>query len=306
MNSTSNWTLTNVPDLSGKTIIVTGGNSGLGYHAVEAFASKNAQVIMASRNAQKAEQAKQQLLQLIPHAKIDVMKLDLTDLKSVKSFTVEFKQKYSQLHVLLNNAGIMMVPYSKTKDGLEMQLGTNHLGHFALTAQLMNVIKATPKSRIVNVSSMAHKAGVMDFSNLQYENGGYSPFKSYARSKLANLLFTYELDSYLKVNNIDCIAVAAHPGVSDTHLFDHIAPKWVQSLLRPLMQLFIQPADMGALPEIRAAVDPQAQGADYYGPDGFNEMKGYPIKVQSNQLSHHKETAFELWKASEVLTGVSY
>jgi NAD(P)-dependent dehydrogenase (short-subunit alcohol dehydrogenase family) len=306
MTSTSNWILANVPDLSGKVIIVTGGNSGLGFYAVKAFAEKNAQVIMASRNAQKAEQAKAEILQAYPKALIDVMELNLTDLKSVKDFTVNFKQKYSQLDVLLNNAGIMMVPYGKTRDGFELQLGTNHLGHYALTAQLMDIIKSTPKSRIVNVSSMAHKTGVMDFSNLQYENGGYSPLKSYCRSKLANLLFTYELDRYLKANNIDCIALAAHPGVSDTHLFDHMAPKWMMKVLRPLTLLFIQPADMGALPEIRAAVDIAAQGGEYYGPDGYREMKGYPVKVKSNAASHQLEDARKLWDVSEKLTKLSF
>jgi NAD(P)-dependent dehydrogenase (short-subunit alcohol dehydrogenase family) len=305
MTSTSNWTLASVPDLSGKVIIVTGGNSGLGFYAVKAFAEKKAQVIMASRNAQKAEQAKAEILQAYPNALIDVMELNLTDLKSVKNFTVNFKQKYSQLDVLINNAGIMMVPYGKTRDGFELQLGTNHLGHFALTAQLMDVVKSTPKSRIINVSSMAHKTGMMDFSNLQYENGGYSPLKSYCRSKLANLLFTYELDRYLKANNIDCIALAAHPGVSDTHLFDHMAPKWMMKILRPLTLLFIQPAEMGAMPEIRAAVDIAAQGGEYYGPDGYREMKGYPVKVKSNAASHQLEDARKLWDVSEKLTKLS-
>jgi NAD(P)-dependent dehydrogenase (short-subunit alcohol dehydrogenase family) len=306
MKTSIKWDLNNVPDLSGKVIIVTGGNSGLGFHAVKAFANKNAQVIMASRNIKKAEEARQEIHHQIPHAKIDILQLDLTDLESVKNFSVKFKKEYNQLNILLNNAGIMMVPNSKTKDGFEMQLGTNHLGHFALTALLMDVIKSTPKARIVNVSSMAHKMGSIDFSNLQYENGGYSPFKSYCRSKLSNLLFTYELDRYLKANNIDCIALAAHPGVSDTHLFDHIAPKWMMRLLKPLTSLFIQPADMGALPEIRAALDPLAQGADFYGPDGFREMKGYPVKVKSGAKSYNTNDATSLWTYSEITTKLQF
>ena len=242
-----------------------------------------------------------------PKADILVKELDLADLKSVTDFAASFKKENKQLDVLLNNAGIMMVPYGLTKDGFEKQIGTNHLGHFALTGLLLDLLKATPKSRVVNVSSMAHKSGVMDTDNLLYENGkDYSPIKAYGRSKLANLLFTYELQRFFEKNKIDTIAVAAHPGVSDTNLFNHAAPKWLMNLLRPLFLFMIQPASMGALPEIRAAVDADVKGAQYYGPDGKREMKGFPVVVESTNASHNEEDARKLWELSEKLTGVSF
>ena len=306
MKST-NWTIDNIPDLSGKTILVTGGNSGLGFEAVKAFALKGATVVMACRSLAKGEEAKKLLTGLNPQANITVMELDLTDLKSIYSFVNQFKENHSRLDILLNNAGIMMVPYGLTKDGFENQMGTNHLGHFALTAQLLELLKTTPNSRVVNVSSMAHKSGVMDTDNLLYENGkDYSPIKAYGRSKLSNLLFTYELQRFFEKNKIDTIAVAAHPGVSDTNLFNHAAPKWLMNLLRPLFLFMIQPASMGALPEIRAAVDADVKGGQYYGPDGKKEMKGYPILVESTIASHNEEDARKLWELSEKLTGVKF
>lgn len=304
---TLNWTLNNIGDLSSKTVIVTGGNSGLGYQAVEALSAKGASVIMASRSVSKAENARLEILNKVSNANIEVMELDLADLSSIRNFSTQFKQKFSQLDILLNNAGIMMVPYGLTKDGFENQIGTNHLGHFALTGLLLDVLKTTPHSRVVTVSSIAHKSGVMDTNDLLYENGvGYTPMKAYGRSKLSNLLFTYELQRFFEKNKIDCMALAAHPGVSDTNLFNHAAPKWAMSLLRPLALFFIQPASMGVLPELRAAVDPQAKGAQFYGPDGSREMKGFPVLVESTQASHYVEDARKLWEISEKLTGVVY
>ena len=303
----SDWKLENIPDLSGKIIVVTGGNSGLGFEAVKAFASKNAQVIMACRSIEKGEKAKDELVAQNHKASITVMLLDLTDLSSIRNFVAEFKKQYNQLNILLNNAGIMMVPYGLTKDGFELQMGTNHFGHIALTGLLLDVLKSTPTSRVVNVSSMAHKSGQMDFENLLFENGkDYSPIKAYGRSKLSNLLFTYELQRFFEKNKIDTVAIAAHPGVSDTNLFVHAAPKWAMNLLRPLFLMMIQPASMGALPEIRAAVDQNAKGGEYYGPNGRREVKGYPVLVQSNAASHDKESARKLWEISEKLTGVNF
>ena len=305
--STIHWKLDNMPDLSGKIIVVTGGNSGLGLEAVKAFASKNATVIMACRSVEKGERAKNQLIAQNSNGSISVMQLDLTDLSSIRNFVAEFKKQYNQLNILLNNAGIMMVPYGLTKDGFELQMGTNHLGHFALTGLLLDVLKSTQTSRVVNVSSMAHKSGKMDFDNLLFDNGkDYSPMKAYGRSKLSNLLFTYELQRFFEKNNIDCVAIATHPGVSDTNLFVHAAPKWAMNLLRPLFLMMIQPASMGALPEIRAAVDNNAKGGEYYGPNGRREVKGYPVIVQSNAASHDKESARKLWEISEKLTGVNF
>jgi NAD(P)-dependent dehydrogenase (short-subunit alcohol dehydrogenase family) len=181
------------------------------------------------------------------------------------------------------------------------------LGHFALTGLLLPVLKNTPKSRVVNVSSMAHKQGKMDFSNLLFEKGnGYSPIKAYGRSKLANLLFTYELQRYFETNKINSISVAAHPGVSQTNLARHLEDKLFFKILYPIFKIMTQDAAAGALPQIRASVDPHVKPGEYYGPSGFNEMKGHPVKVQSNDRSHNLEDARKLWEVSEKLTGVKF
>jgi NAD(P)-dependent dehydrogenase (short-subunit alcohol dehydrogenase family) len=301
------WTLQNMPDLTGKVIIVTGGNSGLGYSSVAAFASKGAEVILACRSLERGEAAKNEIITNHKGAKLKVMQLDLMDLKSVNLFVTNFKQEYTKLDVLLNNAGIMSVPYGLTADGFEKQLGTNHLGHFALTELLMDIISKTPRSRVVNVSSIAHKSGEMDYNNLQFENGnGYTPMKAYSKSKLANLLFTYELQRYFEANKIDSIAVAAHPGVSNTHLGDHMKNKFIYKLVVPLINALIQKPEIGSLAQIRAAVDDKVSGSDYYGAKGLFEMWGYPVIVKSAASSHNKESAKKLWQESEKLTGVNY
>ncbi|MBL6962770.1 MAG: SDR family NAD(P)-dependent oxidoreductase [Bacteroidetes bacterium] len=305
--SKENWTFTNIPDLTGKVIIVTGGNSGIGYEAVKAFAEKDAEVIMASRNPEKAVNAKKEIITEIPQAKVLVMELDLSSLDSVKKFSQAFKNKYDQLDVLLNNAGIMMTPYHLTKDGFEGQMGTNHYGHFALTGQLLELITKTPKSRVINISSNAHKWGQMDFDKLSSENGTeYSPRNAYSISKLSNLLFTYELQRKFEEAGIDSLAVAAHPGVSQTNLLQHMEGKILFKIMNPIMKLMLQKADMGSLPGIRASVDPNVKGAEYYGPNGRREFKGYPVKVESIEASRNLEDAKKLWDISEKLTGVKF
>ncbi len=302
-----NWNLENMPDLTGKIIIVTGGNSGLGYESSKAFANRGAEVVLASRSIDKGEEARTDILKSNPEGKIRVMQLDLGDLESVRSFASAFNNSHTRLDVLLNNAGIMMTPYFTTKDGFEGQIGTNHLGHFALTGLLMDVLLNTKGARIVNVSSGAHKRGEMDFSNLQFENGkDYSPMKSYGRSKLSNLLFTYELQRKLEAAKKETIAVAAHPGVAMTNLARHMEGKFLFKILTPLFKMMAQDPAMGALPQIRASVDPDVQAGEYYGPNGRNEMKGYPILVQSNEASHNFRDAATLWIESEKLTGVKF
>lgn len=305
--SNEKWTTSDMPDLTGKTIIVTGGNSGLGFESVKAFAQKGAKVVLASRSAEKGETAKAEILKEKPKGSVEFEVLDMADLESVKKFSERIHQKYSQLDVLLNNAGIMTTPYFKTKDGFEGQVGTNHLGHFALTGLLLDLIQNTPGSRVVNVSSMAHKQGNMNFNNLLFENGkGYSPMKAYGRSKLANLLFTYELQRFFERNNIKSISVAAHPGVSQTNLARHLEDKLYFKILYPIFKLMTQDAEKGALPQIRASVAPDVKGGEYYGPSGFNEMKGSPVRVESNAASHNHEDAKKLWELSEKLTGVTF
>lgn len=301
------WTSNDIPDLKGKTIIVTGANSGLGFESVKAFTLNGAKVILACRDLVKGEKAKAEIMQLNPSGSIIVMEIDLMDLASVRNFTKVFKDENNQLDVLLNSAGIMATPYFQTKDGFEAQLGTNHLGHFALTALLLDLIKSTPNSRVVNVSSLVHRSGVMDFDNLMFENGkGFKPLRAYGQSKLANLLFTYELQRYFETNGIGSIAVAAHPGGSNTRLASHLEEKWYFKILSPIARGVMQSAAKGALPQIRASVDPDVKGGEFYGPDGFNEVFGYPVLVKSTPESHNREDARKLWEISEKLTGVKF
>jgi NAD(P)-dependent dehydrogenase (short-subunit alcohol dehydrogenase family) len=299
------WKVNNMTDLDGKVIIVTGGNSGLGYESVKAFTGKGARVILTSRNIKKGEAAKSDIMKAYPEGNIDVMELDLMDLDSTRSFVSRFRETYDRLDVLMNNAGIMMTPYSNTKDGFESQMGTNHLGHFALTGLLLELIKNTPGSRVVNVSSSGHRFGTMDFDNLLFDNGkDYSPMKAYGRSKLANLLFTYELQRHFEAHNIDAEALAAHPGGSRTNLDRYLKGKFWYYLLWPLAYLLTMDQAQGALSQIRASVDKAAVGGQYYGP--HRNMTGYPVVVQSNEASHSREDALRLWEMSEELTGISF
>lgn len=253
-DSGEQWTTANMPDLTGKVILVTGANSGIGFEAAREFARKGAQTILACRNMDKARTALAELQKELPQAKAEIMELDLASLKSVRQFAERFKAKYDQLDVLVNNAGIMMVPYGTTEDGFERQLGTNHLGHFALTGLLFDLLLNTPGARVVNVSSGAHRFGEMDFDNLMFENqDAYTPMKAYGRSKLANLLFTYELQRRFEALGAKTMATAAHPGISETNLANHMVPGWVMPVARPLFALMMQSAAMGALPTIRAA-----------------------------------------------------
>ncbi len=301
------WTIKNIPDLTGKVIIVTGANSGIGYEAVQELVRKGAQTVLACRNMDKANAALVQIQTEIPNGSAEVMQLDIANLASVRQFAGEFKGKYDRLDVLVNNAGIMMVPYGTTADGFERQIGTNHLGHFALTGLLINLLLETPGSRVVNVSSTAHRFGTMDFDNLMYAGSkGYSPTRAYGRSKLANLLFTYELQRSFKAVGADVIAIAAHPGISHTNLASHMEDRWLFKLMRPMQERWVQSAAMGALPTLRAAVDANAMGGQYYGPDGFMEQRGFPVVVGSNRASHNVANARKLWEVSERLTGVSY
>ncbi len=301
------WTIDNMPDMQGKIVIVTGGNSGLGFESVKAFARKGAKIILACRSAEKGEQARLEILKEVPRAKIETAELDLADLKSVRRFARAFQKNHSRLDVLLNNAGIMTTPYFQTKDGFEGQIGTNHLGHFALTGLLLGLLRETPESRVVNVSSIAHKAGKLNFDNLLFENGtGYSPMKAYGVSKLANLLFTYELQRFFEMNHISTISVAAHPGVSQTDLFRHLGKKWSFRLIYPGFRMISQKSEAGVLPQLRAATDPNVKGGDFYGPGGFMQLKGYPVKVSSNGASRNIENAKRLWEISEELTGVKF
>ena len=295
----SNWTSENMPDLSEKVAIVTGANSGIGYETTLALAAKQATVIMACRNLEKAEKAAKEIRIRVPNAKLEIIQLDLVDLGSVRKFAKRFSEKYKQVNLLINNAGVMVPPFIKTKDGFELQFGANHLGHFALTGLLMPSILASAKARIVNVSSSAHRmgSGTIDFDNLNAEKG-YNPPNAYAQSKLANLLFTSELNERLMAMGSDVTATAAHPGWTVSGL-QHGALKAVSMVIG-------QSPRMGALPTLRAATDPDAGRTDYFGPSNLMEMRGHPVKVESSDAAKDHELAQRLWQVSEKLTGVEY
>jgi NAD(P)-dependent dehydrogenase (short-subunit alcohol dehydrogenase family) len=303
------WTEADIPNLSGKTIIVTGGNSGIGYEASLQLAGKGARVVLACRDQTKAKAAANAIRAVHPNAIVDVMSLDLASLASVRAFAEAFHAQQRALDVLCNNAGVMALPYRKTADGFEMQFGTNHLGHFALTAHLLDLLRATPGARVVNVSSGAHRAGWIRFDDLQWQQG-YRKWLAYGQSKLANLLFTYELQRRLAAANVAVMSVACHPGYAATNL-QSAGPRMAGSTFMEQMtqlgnRLFAQNAAMGALPTLYAATAADVHGGDYIGPDGMGEMHGYPRKVQSNGRSRDQETARRLWDVSEQLTGVHY
>ena len=301
------WSEKDIPDLTGKIIIITGANNGLGLENTKEFARKNATIIMACRNMTKGQNAIAKVTKEIPQAKVELMELDLANLSSVKQFVTSFKKKYSKLDILLNNAGIMMVPYRKTVDGFESQIGTNHLGHFALTALLFDVLYQTPGSRIINVSSDAHNFGKMDWNDFMFENN-YGRVKAYGRSKLANLLFTYEMDRRFKAKDIPILSLASHPGTANTGLGDHLFGP-VKFILKPIVFLIIaQSAYKGSLPSARAAVDPNVQGGEYFGPKGIfgTQTRGSPAIIHSNERSYNLEDAKKLWEVSEQLTGIEF
>ena len=299
------WIFNDIPDLSGKTMIVTGGNSGLGFEAVKALSANGSETILACRRTNNGESAKNEILEQYPNAKIIVIHLDLADLESIHSFAKKIGIKYEKIDVLLNNAGIFC-PYQKTKDGFEMQIGVNHLGHFALTGLLLPLLKNTPGSRVVNVSSLGHTYGKMNFDDFMFENREYSIIKAYGTTKLANLLFTYELQRRFEKSNIDCIAVAAHPGLSKSNLAKHVNGQLLYKIGMIASSILTQSTSTGALPEIMASVSSHVKGGEYYGPGGFKEWRGNPVKVESNEASHNLKDAQKLWEISENLTGITF
>lgn len=299
MTSNNHWTTDDIPDQSGKVAIVTGANSGIGYEAARALAHKGATVILACRSAAKGQAAARQIEKEAPKGTAVFMSLDLSDLASVAEFVEAFNGRYDRLDMLINNAGVMIPPYGTTADGFEQQFGVNHLGHFALTGRLLDLLRRTPQSRIVTVSSMMHLRGKIKFADLNSEKS-YNRSAAYGQSKLANLLFTYELQRKLAAAGADIIAVAAHPGWAATNLQKH------SGLVNYMNRFLAQSAAMGALPTLRAATAPDVRGGEYYGPGRRFGAVGYPKKVQSNGRSHDEATAARLWTISEELTGVYY
>lgn len=292
------WNSDNIPDQTKRVVIITGATSGLGKEATRVLAGKNASIIMAVRNINKGKVVADEIEKEFSNADITVKELDLTSLTSVRIFADGILKDYQRLDILINNAGIMMCPYSKTQDGFEIQMGTNHLGHFALTGYLMSLLKKTEGSRIVATSSMAHRFGKIDFTDLNWEKRKYNTNKAYGDSKIANLYFTYELAR--KLNGNGPMVTAAHPGWTSTDLQRH------SGFFSFMNNFMAQGVEMGTLPTLRAAIDPEAKQGDFFGPKGFYEARGYPVKVESNKLSRDNEAAKKLWQLSEEMTGVKY
>lgn len=304
------WTAADIPNLAGKTAIVTGSTAGLGLVAATELAAHGASVTLAVRDVARGEKVARAIIDAYPEASVQVALLDLTSLASIREFATGYIKSHKRLDILINNAGIMGVPTRETTaDGFEAQFGTNHLGHFALTGLLLPVISKTKGARIVTVSSNLHKTGRMNFDDLMGEKS-YKPWAAYGQSKLANLLFTSELQRRLEKAKIDAIAVAAHPGWSNTSLMKSGPMKGRSKFMTGLAQWvtdrMAQPGTMGALNELYAATAADVHGNDYFGPDGKSEQKGYPRKVDRSQFAKNAADAKRLWDVSEKLTGISY
>jgi NAD(P)-dependent dehydrogenase (short-subunit alcohol dehydrogenase family) len=300
--SSAKWGAADIPDQSGRTAVITGANSGIGREAATYLAARGAHVVLACRDEAKAKAVAADITAGLPGAEADTVALDLSSLESVRAAAGEIRSRFPRLDLLVNNAGVMMPPLSRTADGFELQFGTNHLGHFALTGLVLPSLLDVPGSRVVTVSSNGHRAGRIRFDDLQWERHGYRRMGAYGQSKLANLLFTYELQRRLAAAGDPTIAVAAHPGFSDTALTRYM-PLWMQLGTRLAPS---QGAAMGALPTLRAATDPAAVGGDYYGPAGLGEMTGPPKRVGSSARSRDETAARRLWTVSEELTGVTF
>ena len=302
------WSEGDVPDQSGRVVVVTGANTGIGYQTAAVLAHRGAHVVLAVRNLEKGNAALSRIVAAGPRADVTLQALDLSSLDSVRSAADALRTAYPRIDLLINNAGVMLTPKQVTKDGFELQFGTNHLGHFALTGLVLDHLLPVRGSRVVTVSSMGHRLrAAIHFDDLQWERR-YEPGAAYGQSKLANLLFTYELQRRLAARSSGknaTIAVAAHPGTSNTELTRNLPAIFrpVKAVLGPM--LFQSPA-MGALPTLRAATDPAVRGGQYYGPDGFLEQRGHPKLVQSSAQSHDEELQRRLWTVSEELTGVSF
>ncbi len=297
----SKWTLADMPRLDGKLALVTGANRGLGLEIVVGLAGAGARVIMACRDAQKADQAIAEVLRRVPSANVRAMTLDLANLKSVRTFAHEFCGEFTSLDLLINNASAILVPLQKTGDGFEMHIGTNHFGPFTLTALLLDLLRATPGSRIVNTSSMAHRMTPgIDLDDLNFTRNSYRDMDAYGKSKLATLMFTFELDKRLRASGASVLSVASHPGWTNTN------PDQGNAVLRFFNGLIAQSAPMGALPALYAATSPEVSGGDYIGPGGFKQLGGHPKKVDCRPEARDARLNEKLWSLSEQLTGTKY
>jgi NAD(P)-dependent dehydrogenase (short-subunit alcohol dehydrogenase family) len=310
------WDASMIPSLKNKVAIVTGANSGIGYVTARELARKGADVVLACRGEERGRAAeaniKKELANVPEAGNVAFAKLDVSSLESVQTFAEDFKRTHTQLDLLVNNAGIMGVPYTLTVDGVESQFATNHLGHFALTARLFDVLKTTASSRIVNVSSILHSDSKLDEDNIVTTADKYNEDAVYADTKLVNILFTKELDRRLKAAGVDCVAAVCHPGVTATNMlagpisvhgfFAGLKYRFANVFIVPLLQS----ADMGALPTLFAATAPGVQGGDYFGPDGFQRIRGYPVLEQPSPVAESPSAGAKVWTLSERLAKLSF
>lgn len=299
-NKMNKWSISQYPSQQGKVAIITGANSGIGFESALELAKKNMMVILACKRMDAAESAKNDILKSHPTAQVTPMKVDLSSLNEVRKFAEDFKNRFDRLDVLINNAGIMMSPYKETEDGFEIQLATNFIGHFALTGLLMQILLKTLDSRVITLSSLSYKWAPINFNDLHFKNG-YNKKKAYGQSKRACLVFAYELNRRLSSTGNSTISLAAHPGLSKTNL-----DRYFPALIRPLGSLFLQSAQNGALPVLYAALQKELKGGEYIGPDGFQEMRGNPTIVDSDEATKDTEIATRLWLSAEEMTGVHY
>ena len=304
------WTEDDIGDQGGRTVLVTGANSGLGWETARALAQHGAHVVLACRNPAKGAEAVAAIEALEPTGTTELLELDLADLDSVAEAAHAFLDRHDRLDVLVNNAGLMATPEQRTAQGFEVQIGVNHLGHFALTGRLLPALLAAGPARVVTVSSQGHRPGRIATEDLTWQERRYSAWPAYFQSKLANLLFTLELQRGFEHAGVEAIAVAAHPGAASTNL-GHENPGGLVgdafASLRPRVEALVtQSAAQGALPQLRAATDPDVAGGDYFGPDGLGEQQGHPVRVGRSARARDEQVAHWLWGASEELTGVRY
>jgi NAD(P)-dependent dehydrogenase (short-subunit alcohol dehydrogenase family) len=303
-DTTAPWTEADVPDQSGRTAVITGGNSGIGFEAARVLAQRGARLLLGCRDQGKAHDAVVRIRAMAPGADVRVVPLDLASLRSVRAAAAQIRSAGDGIDLLINNAGVMMPPYGVTADGFELQFGINHLGHFALTGLLLDRLAERPGARVVTISSNSHREGRINFDDLQSRHG-YRRIAGYGQSKLANLMFTYELQRRLAAAGSPAIAAAAHPGLTRTDLARYLSRVMTACYVlveRPLAQ----GAAMGALGTLRAATDPAVRGGDYYGPVRWRGERGHPQRIRSSERSHDEEAQRRLWQESERLTGVRY
>ncbi len=303
------FTVDSIPSLRGRTFIVTGGNSGIGFEAARMFARKGARLVLACRDEAKMKAAAERICADTAGAEVDRVALDLSDLRSVRAAAAAIRDRAPVVDVLVNNAGVMALPYRETKDGFEMQVGTNHLGHFALTGLLLPALLAAQAARVVTVSSLVHMQGSLSMEDLPKPRK-YNEWTAYARSKLANVLFGYELDRRAKAAHAPLRSTVCHPGYSATNLQSGGVKAGGSAFQGGLMKLsnavIAQSAEMGALPTAYAATAEDVRGGEFVGPGGLMAIRGYPALGKSSKTSHDEGLARELWEASEKLTGVTY